>query len=1544
MHGSGKGRSDNGLAVIEGYFVVLQILINMKFPAGLSLNIPATWPERTVVFLIFLLSFLPAHLPAQRKSIRFQHITSDEGLSQNMIDCILKDHNGFMWFGTWDGLNRFNGYSFDVYRHDPSDPHSISSNFVYTMDVDTSGNIWIGTRNGLNVFHYAGNRFYRYLPENGEANSICSNIVQAVLCDRNGNIWVGTDKGLEKLILRENGYEIREVVHVSRNPAFSSSGTINITSLYEDGQGRVWIGTGDGLFVYCEDRDDFMYFGNDPEDSNTLSNNVIHCVYQDRAGIYWVGTQTGLNRFDAETRTWKGYSHQQDDPSSLVHNYVMSVTEDLLGNLIVGTLGGLSIYREEIDGFTNYRHRLNIDWGLNNDFINCLYADESGNVWVGTERGGVNRYNVFQERIGFFVNEPDDPNSLNYNTVNSIYEDESYIWIGTAGGGLNRYNKKTGTFRFYRGEQDKPGALGSDFITSMIRDREGNLWIGTWGDGLFELTPGNVSSGRFIRYGDAEEGSGQLISDFISSLVTDDRGNLWIGTLGGLDRFDLETHTFTHVGSDSLSVVIDQVGCLEFDAEGNLWVGTRIGLHRISPEEDGVLRGGQNSITTFVHDSDDPFSLSGNYVISIHRGGDGTMWFGTYGNGLDKMIQHTAHDTPRFIHFTTEDGLSNNIVYGILEDDNGCLWLSTDHGLSRFDPENERFFNLFVSDGLTSNQFYWMAAYRNAGGRMYFGSMNGCIAFYPDSVSFFSKPPRVVLTDFKIFNRPVEVGVEYGNRVVLQKNITLTDRVLLSYRQKEFSFEFSALEYSQPQKVEYAYLMQGFDEEWKYVDHSHRLVSYTNLRGGEYFFLVKAGVNGQWTEPPLKIKITVIPPFWVQWWFRILVAVVVIMGIMLYIRWRTFSLERQKKILEELVKRRTAKIEEHEKTLLKKTEQLRNAYLQTQLRQEKIEEQKEELVSRNIEILQQRNKLVDLNKRIQEINQQQLRFFTQISHEFKTPLTLIITPLTHIINQLEAHHPLRARLMLIQRNARRLLHLINQLMEIRKIKTGHTDFRPERGDLPAFVESLSQSFSELARQKKITFVMDNAVGSCRTTYDRDKMEIIISNLLSNAFKNTPENGKITVSVSITGPRVMEEEIQILGKRMIRQGDTEEFLEIRVQDTGIGIESQNLKDIFRNFYRISGRQEGSPGGTGIGLFLTKELVKIHRGLLYVKSAPGRGTTFRVLIPRGNEALVYGEYIRKQDDLLVEKHGDAWYHHFVPKKETVQSDRAVQKEEAGASDEKHKPLLLFLDDDEDMVGCMIDFFTPSYRMLTAGNATDGMALAEKFSPDIIISDIMMPGIDGIEFASRIKSNLLTSHIPVILLSARSEVEDFVEGLESGADDYISKPFHLEILEAKITSLLSNRRKLQKIFSGSLIPAPGDIATSATDREFIGKILNIVEGNLTDPEFGVQRLASEMCVSRSLLHKKLSAIAGMSANDFITTLRLKKAARLLLQGRLNITGVAFEVGFNDPKYFSRCFKKYFGKSPTDYIHDSGRNPLPETDASFPSFRTRNRGSKEP
>lgn len=1504
---------------------------------------PEKRPGRVLVFLFFYLFFLQGIMHAQKKSIRFQHITSDAGLSQNMIDCILKDQHGFMWFGTWDGLNRFNGYSFDVYRHDPSDPHSISSNFVYTMDADTSGNIWIGTRNGLNVFHYAGNRFYRYLSERMKENSICSNIIQAVLCDRNGNVWVGTDKGLDKLILRENGYEIRKVVHISLQSGFSSSETQNITSLYEDRKGQVWIGTGEGLYMYRENRNEWMHFRNDPEDPNTVNNNVIHCVYQDRAGIYWIGTQSGLNRYDAVTHTWTGYSHQPNDPSSLVHNYVMSITEDLAGNLIVGTLGGLSIYGEETGGFTNYRHRLNIDWGLNNDFVNCLYADESGNVWVGTERGGVNRYNVFQERIGFFVNEPDNPNSLNHNTVNSIYEDEDYIWIGTAGGGLNRYHKKLGNFRFYRGDPDRPGALGNDFITSMIRDRQGNLWIGTWGEGLFKLTPENVSSGIFIRYGESEEENGQLISDFISSLVTDDRGNLWVGTLGGLDRFDPETGTFTHVGRDSLSVVIDQVGCLEFDGDGNLWVGTRIGLHRICPEEDGVLRGKRNSITTFVNNPDNPSSLGGNYVIFIHRGNDGTMWFGTYGNGLDKMISPTTHDTPQFIHFTTENGLANNIVYGILEDDNGFLWLSTDHGLSRFDPENERFFNLFVSDGLTSNQFYWMAAYRNAEGKMYFGSMNGCMAFYPDSVSFFSKPPRVVLTDFKIFNRPVEVGVEYGNRVVLQTNITLADRVLLSYRQKEFSFEFSALEYSQPEKVEYAYLMQGFDEEWKYVDHHHRLVSYTNLGGGDYNFLVKAGVNGQWTEPPLKIKITVVPPFWAQWWFRLLAGVVVMMGIMFYIRWRTFSLERQKKILEELVKRRTAKIEEHERTLLKKTEQLRNAYLQTQLRQEKIEEQKEELVSRNIEILQQRNKLVDLNKRIQEINQQQLRFFTQISHEFKTPLTLIITPLTHIINQLEARHPLRNRLMLIQRNARRLLHLINQLMEIRKIKTGHTDFKPDRGDLPAFIESIARSFSELARQKKITFVMNNAVGPCKTTYDRDKMEIIVSNLLSNAFKNTPENGKITVSVRITGPRVMEEEIQILGKRMIRQSEPEEFLEIRVQDTGIGIDAQYLKDIFRNFYRISGSQEGSSGGTGIGLFLTKELVKIHRGLLYVKSAPGMGTTFRVLIPKENEKLVYSEYIRKQDTFLAERQEDAWVHHFIPKKETLPSNRQDQKAGAGAPDEKHKPLLLFLDDDEDMVGCMIDFFTPSYRMLTAGNATDGMALAEKFSPDIIISDIMMPGTDGIEFASRIKSNLLTSHIPVILLSARSEVEDFVEGLETGADDYISKPFHMEILEAKITSLLSNRRKLQKIFSGSLISDPGDMATSATDREFIGKILNVVEGNLADPEFGVQRLASEMCVSRSLLHKKLTAIAGMSANDFITTLRLKKAARLLLQGRLNITGVAFEVGFNDPKYFSRCFRKYFGKSPTDYIHDSGRESMPGTDASYTPFRTAKRDSKE-
>ncbi len=1470
--------------------------------------------------IIVLALIIPTLLPAQKSNIRFQHYTADQGLSQNMIDCILQDSKGFMWFGTWNGLNRFDGYSFTVFKQDPKNTNTISNNFIYALCEDKFGNIWIGTGGGLNIFIYEEGKFKVYQNKPGDSQKIISNRINAIISDRNGDIWIGTDKGADKIKIDNKLGEIKEVYHFISGNQQGDLSDNNVLTIYEDRNGNIWIGTDNGLNLYNRESNIFKVFQNQPQNVNSLAENSVNAIYQDNKGFLWIGTNTGLSKMDVALQTFTNYYHNPADPVSLVHNSVKSITEDLNENLIFGTLGGMSIYNRDNDNFSNSVHRLNTSYGLNNDFINCVYSDHNGNIWIGTERGGINKYNIYQKNFEFLEHESGNINSLSHNTVNSIWEDDDNIWIGTAGGGLNKFDKKSENFRHFKYEAGNPNSLASDFITSIYRDKNSNLWIGSWGGGLHKLTRGNETSPVFLNYQEEPQNSNGLVNDFISSITEDKYGNLWIGTLGGLDKFNPAIYEFEHFTGEHEYKSVDQVGCHHFDKWNNLWAGTIEGLFKIYAGADGNIDTRKSKVKYFTNDPDNNNSISGNYVISICADKKNNLWFGTYGNGLNKLIFDTldSNNEEIFVSYTETDGLSNNVVYGILEDEAGNLWLSTDNGLSKFNPEKQEFRNYYVADGLQSNQFYWSACYKNKYGKMYFGSMNGLNAFYPDKIVDINNTPRIVITDFKIYNRSVEVGKKYNNRIILNKDITHTDHLVISYKSNEISFEFSALDFDQPDKIEYSYKMENFDNQWTYVSSNRRFASYTNLKGGDYTFVVNATNNyGKWSDNPLKIRITIIPPFWVTLWFKMIMALLLIGTIIGYNRYRTYSLKNQKKKLESLVKERTIKIEEQKEELILQANNLKESNLQLEKRQKQIEGQKKQLENQNVEILDQRDKLIELNKKVQHINQQQLKFFTHISHEFRTPLTLITTPIEQLLKRLDENSQTHSKLQLVYKNAQRLLHLINQLMEIRKVEKGKIELAASKGNIVKFVQNIAQSFSGLSVQRNIEFNIISDSDVIEIYFDRDKVENIVYNLLSNAFKYTPEKGFISVEIKTsTGDHIPNEEIPVIDKHHYKHIEIREYAEIRVSDSGPGIEHNHIKDIFRRFYRIHSHVSHKIQGTGIGLFLAKELVKAHKGLLFVRSEPDKGSSFSVLLPKGNKYLTPDEIIK--DKSIITEADRNIHIKLLADQPSGRQPKSI-KEPSGVSDNSaEKPLLLFIDDDDDLCSYACDYFSKSFNVINAINGQEGFDKANQHSPDIIISDIIMPEVDGLELCTRLKSDINTSHIPVILLTARSEVENYVEGFETGADDYIPKPFNIEVLEAKSKSLIENRRKLRKSFIRSLDFVPKDITTSPTDEQFLQRTLEIIEQNITNPEFGVQKLAGEMCVSRSLLHKKLTAIVDLSANDFITLIKLKKSALLLLNSNLSISEIAFEAGFNDPKYFSRCFKKHFGKSPSEYLSE--------------------------
>jgi signal transduction histidine kinase/ligand-binding sensor domain-containing protein/DNA-binding response OmpR family regulator len=1432
-----------------------------------------------------------------------------------------------MWFGTWNGLNRFDGYSFIVYKQNSQEVNSLSNNFIYALCEDKFGNIWAGTNNGLNVYLYAENRFIQYLYTK-EQTTISSSQINALLCDHSGNLWVGTSNGLNKVELDGNSGKIKKIEYFKQGNNEYGLSSNGIQALAEDRDGNLWIGTDNGLNYLRADKriDKFL---NNPSDENSISNNGIQTIYIDRLNRVWTGTSVGLNKIDPGSKRITRYYHDAANQNSIIHNTTRGITEDLNGRLIFGTLGGISIYLESTDNFTNYTYRPTDDYGLYSEFVNCLLADKEGNIWVGTEKGGINLFNIYQKPFEFFENEPGNRNSLSHNTINSILEDEGQIWIGTAGGGLNKYDKVSRSFKIYRANPLTANSLSSDFITSFYKDNKRNLWIGTWGGGLNCLSGIN---GRISVYSLPDQGAEVNTFGFVSSILDNKEGKLWIGTLGGLILFDPETGSYQKMTPLNKDLQISQVGCIEYDNDGNLWAGTIKGLYKIYKNSVGKIDV-TGCITEFYNNiPGDRTSLSGDYVISILKDSKGRMWFGTYGNGLNLFLNpEKSGGRGSFINFTEKDGLCDNVVYSILEDNKSNLWLSTDNGLSKFDVLNKKFSNYYKTDGLQSNQFYWSSSFKNKNGKMYFGGIKGLNTFYPDSIKDIKFPPRTVITDFKIYNQSVEVGKKYNGRVVLGKSAPEVQDIKLSYKSNEFSFEFSALQYFQPENVNYAYKLEGFDQQWTRVSSSRRFASYTNLKGGTYVFMVKAiNDEGQPLQEPCKVKITIVPPFWVTWWFRSLVAIIIISGFISFFRWRVYALKRQTRKLEKLVDLRTAKVEQQKEELIIQAEKLKESNQQLEKKTELIEGQKEKLEIQNEEIVKQRDKLIELNRKVQVSNQQQLNFFTHISHEFRTPLTLIISPIEQLLRE-SYDHNLRSKLLLIYKNAQRMLHLINQLMEIRKVETGKTELRASKDDLVKFVEEIFLSFSSLAVQRNIKFNLYPGNGKFEIYFDHEIVENILYNLLSNAFKYTPENGTVTVFIDLSdGKPETKDDVAIIDKHLYKQTDSAGFVKIEVRDTGIGIAPEQIREIFRRFYRIHSHLSARTTGTGIGLYLTRELVKAHKGMLYVNSKPNQGTSVKLMLPSGKLHLTPSEITTHPSRSAISEPElqvtllNQQFTHVIKEKDPPKNGNYTELKPQVVPEDKlsEKASVLIIDDDHDLCNYLADSLKNSFRILSAENGKEGWEMANRFSPDVIISDVMMPEMDGLELCTRLKTEIQTSHIPVILLTARSEAENYIEGLDTGADDYIAKPFNIRIIEAKIKNLIENRKRLKALFANSLIPVPREVTTTRSDEIFLQRAIKLVEENINDADFSVQDMASELCISRSLLHKKLTAIVDQSAGDFITAIKLKKSALLMHEGNFNISDVAYAVGFNDPKYFSRCFKKFFGKSPSDYVRDNSLN----------------------
>lgn len=871
--------------------------------------------------LVLLLSILPISLVfASGASLRFEHLSLEQGLPQISATSVIQDQQGFLWIGTRDGLARYDGYRFKVFKHNADDPYSLSSNEIWAIFEDNQGMLWVGTwGGGLNRFNPNTEQFTHYRSDDSNPHSLNNDTVFAITQDRLGMIWLGTRGGG----LNRFDPKTEQFSHYrsdDSNPHSLSEDTV--TAITQDQQGMLWVGTYGGLNRFNPKTERFTRYRSDANNPNSLSNDKIRIITQDRQGTLWVGTNGGLNRFNPKTEQFTHYRFDADNSHSLSNDTVLAITQDRQGELWVGTWSGLNRFNPKTEQFTRYRFDANNPNSLSDDTVGAIIQDRHGTLWLGTHGGGLNRFNPKTEKFGHYRFDASNPNGLNDDNVRAITQGRhGDLWMGTWSGGLNRLNPKTQQFSHYQFDANDPNSLSDGIVLATTEDRQGILWVGTYGGGLNRFDP---NTGQFTRYHAAPNSSNSLSHNTVWAITEDSQGTLWLGTWGGLNRFDPKTNQFTHYRANPdnpNSLSDDTIVAITEDSQGMLWVGTYTGLNRFNPKT--------GQFTHYRYDPNNPNSLSNNDTWAITEDSQGTLWVGTT-NGLNRMDPQTG----QFKRFTEKQGLPNNIIHRIEEDNDGFLWLSTGKGLSRFNPVTERFKNFDASDGLQSNEFNSGASFKGNSGELFFGGVKGFNRFFPDEITEDDQMPVVVFTDMLLLNKPVPIGQqalknEHDDQLPnqgfsLDQAIHLTQELTLTHHENLVSFEFSALHFTNPKKNQFAYRLEGFDKHWITTDYKKRFATYTNLSGGNYVLRVKSSnPDGLWNEEGASVNITVLPPPWKSWWAYTIYVAILIGSLFGFVR-----SQRQKVLFERRISAHLeCKVKERTFELLEANNQLESANL-----------------------------------------------------------------------------------------------------------------------------------------------------------------------------------------------------------------------------------------------------------------------------------------------------------------------------------------------------------------------------------------------------------------------------------------------------------------------------------------------------------------------------------------------------------------------------------------------------------------------------------------
>ncbi|MFI0430985.1 two-component regulator propeller domain-containing protein [Mariniflexile sp. HMF6888] len=1364
--------------------------------------------ERKLCILILVMVSVFFESYAQYQYTTFVPV-EPEVLSNTSTKCFFKDNKGYMWFGTEDGLIRYDGVNSYHYVYNPEDKNSIISNVINVIIEDSQQKLWIGTAEGLCYYNREKDNFINIKDIPGNKGILNNVFVTALAFDKEDNLWVGTHGGGIN-IYNTTTYEYDYISGIDTHSSLNTTDYI-VSFLYADG--LMWCGTKGGVQVFNTDN---LTPATLTFEKGNLPIEEVSQLIKDKAGNIWFSTlKNELIKISFDKQYTIERIIFRDSLNRKECSNIYTLCNDDKDNLWVGGINsGVNYIDTKKNKFTYFSKVDQNPKNLPTSSIRSIYIDDTGLIWIGTFNKGVY---LVDNNIGKFdsYNWGDYKQSeLKGKEIRAFAEDQSKnIWIACDGIGLIKLDYKTNNLKRC---DDINNRLSTKYITALIFDRYGNLWVGTEGDGVIKI---EFDTNTFKNYPLESNGFGD---NKVSSLYEDKSGTIWSGTSGsGLFYLEQNQRDFSLLyEEDQINSILktSYISSIIEDFNGKLWVGTLYGLYEIESNEEGVFK-----FQFYIRDTEKG-KLNSNSIQSIYEDRNNNLWIGTADNGLSIKQKNNQG----FVTFKKIKGLTNNTIRTILLDSIGNIWTSGNTGLYKFNSHTNTITNYNTSDGLVSNNFSNNSSLISSTGKLFFGSNKGFNAFYPDSIQNNFIKPLIYLTDLKINNQ--SVGIDKPNSP-LKKHISLTSNIKLKYNQRSFTIDFVGVNYEQSSGYEYCYMLEGFDENWNCIG-SKNSATYTNIDPGNYKFLVKVFYRGEvWDDAPKLLEITILPLLWKTWWAILIYIILLSTFVFFLIRIR---LERIK-IKNQLLMERLSREREH------------------------------------------------------KLNKSKTQFFTNISHEFRTPLSLISMPLENLSAMDDLPENVKERIDTIQVSSNKMMRLVDELMDFNKLEGGKLKLQIRHGELVTFITGIANIFNDLALKKSIHFKVHAMIDPLNGWFDCDKLEKIVVNILSNAFKFTTDNGKINVMINTKS-------LEYEDKR-----DIVRYLELIIIDNGLGISKKELPFIFDKFYQAKSALMITNPGTGIGLSLTKGLVELHKGSIKVESKPNDETIFTILIPIDRQ--VYSE------DNIFETPGFIDLPVLNNKEIKIDDDW----EEGDASD---KQVILIVEDNDELRKYMVLEFCQQFNILEAKDGQEGLEVAMNMIPDLIISDILMPIKTGTEFCHEIKTNLKTSHIPFILLTARTTVEDKIKGIEKGADVYITKPFSIRFLKAQVNQIIESRQKLYTQFSQDVHLLPNKVAQNKIDQAFLQKTIDYIIDNMQNSQLSVNSIADSFNLSRVQVYRKIKALTGKTVVNFIKMVRVKQSLKLMDTQKYTLAEVAFLTGFNSASYFTTCFKDIYGKAPSEYL----------------------------